>query len=191
MTRRAGFVQVQLLRVDAERIAAWVLTLSPPEPTILGSAGLSDEEIQREARAWRNQMRELSACLIPRRRGRPRMQASDYHVPRHALVLLDKRYVAAQAPADIRRAISALVASSRRRRGVRLSLDDRRRNVRNAGLSGYQPETIRNYERRIRQAEANERATAAEALRLADEIKRRPDLRAVIFAWAAGTLQFD
>ena len=191
MTRRAGFVPVVLSPNEAEKIAAWVLTIACPKPTILGSAGLSLGDLKANDRAFRNQLRDLCACLLPRRTGRPRFDQSTYHLPLTSLKLIDRRMVAHQAPRDLRASIGRMVAAGKQKRGVRLSLADRKRNVSNTGPNVYQEETKRNYRWRIEKIEAEERSRNNEVAALTAQIQDNPELGRQISAIFHGLLSFE
>ena len=154
MTRRAGVVPVKLARTRATALAEALGNLRFPEPTILGSAGLSAAELAAQERSTYQAIECLCAHLMPAVTGRKRMPVSVYYLERSTLALLDSGFVALQLATDTRLTLRHILRASRRRRGPIASERLRARNIKN---DTYAPETIRRYNWEAKKRAAFER----------------------------------
>ena len=142
MSRPQGTVPVTLSRGKARSFSQWLASYSLPEPTILGEAGLSDDEKAENRNRQARLIQLLTKSLQPQRTGRRRKPVSTYHLSREAIVLIETGHAALSMPRNIRPIARKIVRATKRRPGPKLTRYQRQQNLRN-GL--YAPETERRY----------------------------------------------
>ena len=142
MTRPANTVLVKLSRTRARALAAWLGNFEPKELTILGSAGMTDAEVEDFYRSQRDQIEQLAALLDGGAIGRPRKPVSTYAIPVAALRVIENTYGEFQVPHRLKPVMKTALRATKKKKGAHLSDEDRERNI---GNGNYAPETVRKY----------------------------------------------
>lgn len=124
MTRPAGTVPVRISVHRAEQLAAFIMTMDLPEPSILGTAGMTVAEIEADRHRQIDALRELAAALSssPLKRGRPRSAVSLFFLPREGAETFRSIASPFALPARLRPVAKRVVAPLKRRRGRPLML---------------------------------------------------------------------
>ena len=94
MTRPRGTIIVRLRRDRALAFANWLSSFQIQEKTVLGTAGMTVEEIEAEIAQERALLAYLTVSLSPASTGRPRRLYSNYYLSRSALQLIDTGWAA-------------------------------------------------------------------------------------------------
>lgn len=117
MTRPRGTVPIKISRRRAEALAAVVAAAVIDEPTVLGRAGLTDEQV----RAWQLERRfhldSLAQALLSAPRGRPRSAVSLYYLPREGIAEFKRTVPKVLVPRRLHPLVRKLVSAIARRRG--------------------------------------------------------------------------
>lgn len=142
MTRRKGTVPVRISRHRAEKLAKWLQDYSLPLKSLIGTAGLSELEIEAVYAQERQSIMQIVLVLSGSVRGRPRKAVSTYHLPRVGLRLIDNGHAAYQMPRKLRPVVRSILRRTSLKKGPNLPLVHRQQNMTN-GI--YAPETIRRY----------------------------------------------
>lgn len=142
MTRPKNTVPVRLARHRAQSFASWLRLYVPAQKSLLGLAGNPVTDPVVVQRLEQNRLAELSTILDGRRKGRPRGSVATYHIPRDCIAIIDRSDFARQVPLGLRAVARLIVSQSRRKRGPRLTLAQKLKNI---AYGTYSPETVRRY----------------------------------------------
>lgn len=145
---------VSLARHRAKSFANWLRTYVPAQKSLLGLAGNPESDPVVVQRLEQERLVELSTLLDGRPKGRPRGPVATYYIPRDCVAIIDRADFARQVPLRLRAIARLIVSQSRRKRGPRLTLAQKLKNI---AHGSYSPETERRYrwaDRKLAEAQA-------------------------------------
>lgn len=89
----------------------------PAEATILGSAGLTEEEVEQGRQEQRERLELLSAALLGSRRGRPRSVVATIYLPRVGVDEFARSIPVYSVPITLHALAKSIVAAARLKKG--------------------------------------------------------------------------
>lgn len=165
LTRRRGMVPVRLSRHRAIAFGRWLGTFQPLDRTILGTALMTQHEIEEEDYARTDGLNEMMQILLGKPTGRPRDPVSSYHLPVAVIRLLDTGHGAMSVPRRLRPVLKQIVRATKRKKGPKLPPWLRAKNL---AHGKYAPETVRRYEWLARKEVARQRLRQMQTLNPAE-----------------------
>lgn len=117
MTRPRGTIQIRLAQHRALAVAGLLRSTVLQEPTALGRAGLTDEQVSQQMSARYQRLHALAAALEPACKGRPRTMVSLYTLPRECIEEMQHSILVMTTPARLKPVLKKIVLHTRRSKG--------------------------------------------------------------------------
>lgn len=117
MTRPRGTVQIRLAQHRAFAVAGLLRRAVLQEPTALGRAGLTDEQVSLQMSARYQRLHALAAALEPASKGRPRTVVSLYSLSRECIEEMQRSIPVLTTPAHLKPVVKKIVLLTRRKKG--------------------------------------------------------------------------
>jgi len=117
MTRPRGTIQIRLAQHRALAVAGLLRRTVLQEPTALGRAGLTDEQVSQQMSARYQRLHALATALEPAFKGRPRTMVSLYTLPRECIEEMQRSIPVLTTPARLKPAVKKMVLHTRRKKG--------------------------------------------------------------------------
>jgi len=117
MTRPRGTIQIRLAQHRALAVAELLRCTVLQEPTALGRAGFTDEQVSKQMSARYQRLHALAAALEPVLRGRPRTVVSLYTLPRDWIEEMQRSIPVLTTPARLKPVVKKIILHTRRKKG--------------------------------------------------------------------------
>jgi len=142
VTRPRGTGAAKLRRSTALELAEWLARYKPLEPTILGTVGMTPEQVQAGIDRDAATIDGLRSVLAGATTGRPRAFLSTYWLPVEGLRLIQSGWAMAHMSKRHRMIWKSIFDRMKRKPGPKPNAARREKCIANGG---YAPETIRRY----------------------------------------------